>query len=77
MAAGSSTVIGEAASTTMARGLSARTERLTASIPSGAAVSTLLITTTWARRTLASPGWYVDSCPGRCGSATTISSRGR
>ena len=55
-AAGSSNEMGEAASTIMAPGFRARTERFTAATPDGSAVSTLLITTTWARRRFASPG---------------------
>ena len=42
---------------TIAAGLSSRIERRTASMPSGPAESILLITMTWARRRLASPGW--------------------
>ena len=52
-----STEIGEAASITTAPGFSSRIERRTASMPSGSAVSILLITTTSARRRFASPGW--------------------
>ena len=42
---------------TMARGFSSRMEARTVATPSGEAVSILLMTTTWARRRLASPGW--------------------
>ena len=56
MAPGSSTDMGEAASTTVAPGFKALMERFTAKTPSGGAVSILLMTTTWARRKLASPG---------------------
>src|SRR6478736_405815 len=70
-AAGSSTVTGLSARSTVAVGLSARTDASTASMSTGRAESHLATTTTSAIRTFASPGWYAASSPGRNGSART------